>query len=239
MKKNVELVALFLELAKPNQKGFSRWVSVTEFVGKYQGLVLGNGLSWGRRGSTLAKKYIIEVDRKQTRGNKIDRIRLNGFNKEKGFNQAIRQDILKKLSQQKCVMLGVVGESENTRIEVDHKNGRKDDERVSNPKTQQESDFQPLCKAANDIKRQICKKCKATNIRWSAKNIKGNPYPFYEGDEHYKKPLGCVGCYQYDPVEYRIRSVEMVMKDTMKKLYGDDPEIMQRLDKNNYPKKRK
>ncbi len=37
---------LFLELAQPNKNGMSRWVSVTEFVGKYQGLQLGNGGSW-------------------------------------------------------------------------------------------------------------------------------------------------------------------------------------------------
>ncbi|GAA8506258.1 hypothetical protein HpDR57_19170 [Helicobacter pylori] len=29
---------LFLELAQPDKNGVSRWVSVTEFVGKYQGL---------------------------------------------------------------------------------------------------------------------------------------------------------------------------------------------------------
>lgn len=65
-------------------------------------------------------------------------------------------------------MLGVKGFSENTRIEVDHKDGRKDDWRVSNPDTQSFTDFQPLCKAANDVKRQICKECKLTNQRWDA-----------------------------------------------------------------------
>ncbi len=34
---------LFLELAQPDKNGVSRWVSVTEFVGKYQGLQLSNG----------------------------------------------------------------------------------------------------------------------------------------------------------------------------------------------------
>ncbi|GHQ80912.1 hypothetical protein VN1236_10800 [Helicobacter pylori] len=34
---------LFLELAQPDKNGISRWVSATEFVGKYQGLRLGNG----------------------------------------------------------------------------------------------------------------------------------------------------------------------------------------------------
>ncbi|RVY31778.1 hypothetical protein ECC13_05195 [Helicobacter pylori] len=34
---------LFLELAQPDKNRVSRWVSVTEFVGKYQGLQLGSG----------------------------------------------------------------------------------------------------------------------------------------------------------------------------------------------------
>ena len=57
----------------------------------------------------------------------------------------------------KCVILGVNGFSENTKIEIDHKDGRKEDMRVSDKSTQRLEDFQPLCKAANDIKRQICK----------------------------------------------------------------------------------
>ncbi|GAA7344952.1 hypothetical protein MLS210_11480 [Helicobacter pylori] len=34
---------LFLELAQPDKNGMSRWVSAIEFIGKYQGLQLGNG----------------------------------------------------------------------------------------------------------------------------------------------------------------------------------------------------
>ena len=33
---------LFLELAKPDNAGKSRWVKTTEFVGKYKDLQLGN-----------------------------------------------------------------------------------------------------------------------------------------------------------------------------------------------------
>ncbi|MCQ2912665.1 hypothetical protein JT104_03345 [Helicobacter pylori] len=47
---------LFLELAQPDKNGVSRWVSVREFVGKYQGLQLGNG-GVGRNNSSLAKEF--------------------------------------------------------------------------------------------------------------------------------------------------------------------------------------
>ncbi|EAH8207456.1 restriction endonuclease [Campylobacter upsaliensis] len=200
---------LFLELAKPDEKGFSRWVGVDEFVGDYKDLQLGNGGSWCRASSNLAKTYILEFDKTRTSGNSIDAIRLQGFNPLKTFNQNIRKDIKDFYKSQKCVMLGVCGKSENTTIEIDHKDGRKDSMRVSELAMQEFEDFQPLCKAANDIKRQICKTCKETNTRWSAKNIKGNPYDFYAGDERYiaqsEGGLGCVGCYQYDPVAKKVR----------------------------------
>jgi len=215
---------LFLELAQPDPNtGISRWVSVTEFTGKYASLKLGNGLSWGRKSSTLQRDYILEVDRSITTGNSIDRIRLNGFNYAAHFNQNIRKDIVDAIRSQRCVMLGVNGTSENTFIEVDHKDGRKTDMRVADMATQKLEDFQPLCKAANDIKRQICKNCKMTDRRWDARHISGNPYSFYEGDEKYTEELGCIGCYQYDPVEYRKRCVCMISQETidyiLKKIY--------------------
>ncbi|MDO5759886.1 MAG: restriction endonuclease [Bacteroidota bacterium] len=223
---------LFLELAKPNEKGVTRWVDVTEFVGKYKDLQLGNGGSWCRKSSTLAKKYLLKVDKSKTKGNSIDAIRLIGFNINQSFQQAIRKDIKEYYKQQNCVMLGVNGKSENTIIEIDHKDGRKDDWRVSNIQTQRLEDFQPLCKAANDIKRQICKKCKETNQRWDAKNIKGNPYSFYRGGFNYDDKLGCEGCYQYDPVKYRKESIKKVTKEASQKtseyilnqLYPEDSE---------------
>lgn len=169
---------LFLKLANPDKiTGISRWVSVNEFKEEFKDLKLGNGGSWCRANSSLAKKHIIEFDKSQTPGNSIDAIRLIGKNSSRIFNQFIRSDIRNYYSTKKCVMLGISGFSENTKIEVDHKDGRKNNERISDISTQRLEDFQPLCKAANDIKRQICKKCKQTNKRWNAQNIKGNPYP--------------------------------------------------------------
>lgn len=204
---------LFIKLAKPNENGVSRWVMTSEFVDNYKELQLGNGGSWCRANSSLAKKYKVEFDKTKTPGNSIDAIRLNGFSNEQVFNQNIRQDIKNFYKNENCVMLGIRGNSENTKIEIDHKDGRKNDDMVSDVKTQRVEDFQPLCKAANDAKRQICRRCKETNKRWNAKNIKGNPYEFYEGDENYTDEQGCVGCYQYDPVEYRKSSIKKISKE--------------------------
>lgn len=106
---------LFLELACPNEKGFSRWVSINEFVGKYKTLQLGNGGSWCRASSTLAKKYIVEFDKSVTSGNAIDAIRLNGLNTNVSFNQNIKKEIKDFYKNKNCVILGINGKSENTR----------------------------------------------------------------------------------------------------------------------------
>lgn len=199
---------LFLKLANPNEQGYSRWVSVDEFVGEFDRLKFGNGGDWCRGSSNLARQYKIEVDKTQTSGNKIDRIRTVGFQDKPQFNQAIRKDIRDALKNEPCVMLGINGTSENTKVEIDHKEGLKNNVRVSNLSSQTIDDFQPLCKAANDVKRQICKKCKETDTRFDARLIRGYPKAHYKGGEELSI-YGCEGCYQYDPVRYR----QVICKD--------------------------
>jgi len=201
---------LFIELANPTDNGISRWVNTTEFIGKYSSLELLNGLSWGRKSSSLAKQYILEVDKSITNGNKIDRIRLNGFNtsNDKNISQTIRADIKNEISKKRCVVLGT-NRSCDHKVEVDHKDGRKIDERIMNTKTQLLEDFQPLSKPANDAKRQFCKECKETNLRYDAKLL-GYPISFTKGDINFTEELGCSGCFWYDPIAFR---QELTLKD--------------------------
>jgi len=187
---------LFLKLAAPDDNGVTRWVRVTEFVGEYSDLAFGNGASWARKESTLAKKYIIEFDKSITPGNSIDAIRLNGFNNG-DYSQHINADIKRIISSQKCVVLGT------SKPEVDHKNGMKNEARVMRNEDQQLSDFQPLSKAANDAKRQFCKECKKTGKRYDAKQL-GYPMSYYAGGPtHNGEETACIGCFWYDPIEFR------------------------------------
>ena len=187
---------LFLKLAEPDELGKSRWVSVSEFVGEYSELKFGNGASWARKESTLAKKYKLEFDKSRTPGNSIDAIRLSGYN-EDNYSQYIRADIKREIKSRRCVILGT------SNPEVDHKNGMKNESRVMQNENQKISDFQPLSKAANDAKRQYCKECKASGVRYDAKLL-GYPMSYYFGvAKHNGEENACVGCYWYDPLEFK------------------------------------
>lgn len=192
-------IQLFLELAQPDENGFSRWVLVSEFVDEYKDLFFtGNGASWARSDGTLGKTYIIERDNKLTNSNAIDRIRLAGFNPQAEFNRNIRAEIRKYYGKQKCVVLG----TSTPKPQTDHKNGRLDDLRVGNIETQTFEDFQPLSRHANTAKRQHCKVCEDTGNRFNAKLL-GYPVSVAEGKLEYEKPLGCVGCFWHDPLAFR------------------------------------
>lgn len=187
---------LFIKLAQPNDNGVSRWVCITEFIGEYASLTFGNGASWARKESALAKKYIIEFDKTISSGNGIDRIRLNGFNNGE-YSQYIRADIKRAIKARRCVVLGT------SNPEVDHKNGMKNEGRVMRNENQSLEDFQPLSKAANDAKRQFCKECRRTGIRYDAKLL-GYPISYYSGvAEHHNEENACIGCYWYDPLEFK------------------------------------
>lgn len=216
-KKENDKFYLFMKLAQPSDDGFAR-VCKEEF--EKGGLPLGNGGSWCRGSSKLAHIFNIRRIKNEGEGNTIQFVELCGWNRDIPFSQRIRKDIWDKISGQSCVMTGATSDSdsENTKIEVDHKDGRKEDRLFRDVANQKEEWFQPLCKAANDFKRQKCKECKESkeqNKRWSAANIMGyEDFPFYEGDENYKGT--CVGCYLYDPVAYRNAFRTFIIKSVKK-----------------------
>lgn len=197
MSKGKTKIELFEELAGVDKNGCSRWVSVDEFVGEYQGLQLLNGAGWSRDDGPFGRKYQIERDKSRTPGNRTDAIRTVGFAVDGTYKSYIDPEIKRVIQAQRCVVLGT------SNPEVDHKNGMKNEDRVMRNENQRLSDFQPLSKAANDAKRQFCKECKRTGKRYDAKQL-GYPMSFYQGGMyHNNKEDGCVGCYWYDPIAFR------------------------------------
>ena len=196
MAKGLTKIELFEELAQIDENGFSRWVSVDEFVGKYQGLQLLNGAGWSRDDGPFGRKYIVERDKNRTSGNRTDAIRTAGF-RNGTYKAYIDPKIKKVIQAQRCAVLGT------SNPEVDHKNGMKNEDRVMENTDQRLSDFQPLSKAANDAKRQYCIECKQTGIRYDAKKL-GYPMSYYQGDAHHNfEEDACIGCYWYDPIEFK------------------------------------
>ena len=71
----------------------------------------------------------------------------------------------------------------------------KNEARVMRNEDQKLSDFQPLSKAANDAKRQFCKECIKTGIRYDAKKL-GYPMSYYKGGAtHHHEENACESCY--------------------------------------------
>ena len=180
--------ALFLELAQPDDLGFSPAVSVAEFTGQYAKLQFGNGGDWIRQDGSLAKHYNI---RRHPEGKgKITHVELQGFRKvviQKPIPQGIRQEV----TADRCVVLATGS------TQCDHKDGRLDDPRLSDINLVTIDDFQPLSRAANDAKRQHCIECRDTGNRFDAKRL-GYSVSQVRGDGKYNGT--CVGCYWHDPM---------------------------------------
>lgn len=182
--------ALFIELADPDHLGFSREVSVEEFVGKYQRLQFGNGADWARDDGTLAKHYNIRRH-KRGKGNKTTHVELQGFRKVPVLEKPIPNHIRRMITSQRCVVLGT------SNPECDHKDGRGDDPRLTKISQVRLDDFQPLSKAANDAKRQHCVECRETDLRFDAKRL-GYKVSQVRGNGEYNGT--CVGCYWHNPI---------------------------------------
>ena len=182
---------LFLKLASPDSEGYSREVSVSEFTGEYSKLQMGNGGDWCRDDSTLGKYY--NITRKKTKG-KNTSIKLDGL-KKVSESKSIPPELRKEIRAMRCSVLEIGGKN----IEPDHKDGRRDDPRLSDVNRVTKDDFQPLSKAVNIAKRQHCKECRDTDNRFDATRL-GYAVSQTKGNGHYRG--SCVGCYWYDPKEF-------------------------------------
>lgn len=193
--------ALFLELAKPDEYGFSRVVSVKEFVGKYACLKMGHGGDFCRTDGNLGKHFIINRIKEK---NAIVGVQLMGFNTKKKIQKGIRSDITKEISSQKCAVLNI------SNVEVDHKDGHRDDYENLKPENQKIEDFQPLSKPVNCAKRQHCKRCRETGQRFDAR-VLGFSKEAWAGNGKYRGT--CVGCYWHDIKKFN----QEISKNAIKK----------------------
>lgn len=167
---------------------FSRTITIEELEKIHPNFRSTNGCQWARSDTSyLGKKYKIKREHKNRKvySVKLDGTNSNSLNRFRGINNDIRKKMLKR----KCILMDVGGN-----IEIDHKNGRYDELTNTDTKTQKIQDFQPLCKPANDAKRQHCIVCKRFGKRFDARAM-GYQVGWICGDEDTKV---CTGCFWYD-----------------------------------------
>lgn len=178
---------LFEILANPDDDGFSRKVGIDELEANRLGL--GNGGSWCRDDGPLGKIYNIVRHKEKGR---IVAVELHGFN-QLPSRRSVRPDIKCEIEKRRCAVLDI-GDPE-----CDHKDGRIYDKPAAAPDQQSLEDFQPLSKAANSAKRQHCKRCKETGMRFDATRL-GYAVSQFKGDKEYRGT--CTGCYWHDPLRF-------------------------------------
>ena len=179
-----------ISLFNPDENGYSRRVRVEE--------IENSNLTWskngnGRRGKFFGvQKFKFLVER--GKGNKVISLKLDGLNESIILNQTIRKDIKDKLNEQNrsnfapdCLIPLVDNDKE-----IDHRWGRKDSplyNRINDTKKQSIDDFQLLSHSHNQFKREQCKKCTMTNVRYDA--------------TMWDDSVGCSGCPLAQPELYR------------------------------------
>lgn len=182
---------------------FSREITINELRKIHKDFATTNGCQWARTDqSYLGKKYVVKRNHK---GGKIWSVKLEGKNKTAEVRKrAIRKDIYNNISKKKCAILDISSE-----VQVDHKDGHYDVPTNQDLQNQQEHDFQPLCRTANDAKRTHCNRCKETGKRYAAKRL-GYSVSFLFGGENTQS---CQGCYWYDPQYFNRKISENYNKD--------------------------
>jgi hypothetical protein len=179
---------IFCELADIDyETGFSNFVPLE--VLDNHGLKTINGGDWCRSDGSLGRYF--NINRKKERG-RIVGVELLGY-KKNHFSNKINKKIKSFYAQKDCKVLAVTG----SYIECDHKDGRKDNFEL--PENQKLTDFQSLHKSANIAKRQHCKECKESGIRFDAKRL-GYSVSQWIGPENYTGT--CIGCFWYDPQKF-------------------------------------
>lgn len=172
---------------------------ITHDVLEKYGLKTTNGGDWCRSDGPLGKYFNIHRIKKKGR---IDSIQLCGY-KKNTFSNTIKKEIKEYYKSMECRVLGIGGHF----IQIDHKDGRKDD--FDMPLDQTLDDFQPLHQNANIAKRQHCKLCKETNVRFDAKKL-GYSVSQWIGSELYTG--SCIGCFWYDPYVFNAEISKQYVK---------------------------
>ena len=122
----------------------------------------------------------------------VQRIRCLGFTDDPQLTHKIRPEIKRVISKQPCIISG-----SSANVEVDHRAGNKQHPlhlHVDDVDKQTVSDFMPLIRSLNQVKREACKQCIATGTR--------PDLPPMFGGRPMKQGQGCYRCFWFEPESY-------------------------------------
>ena len=156
----------------PDRNGFSDWIVIKEMQDKMPA----HASQLGGNGSTLFQSSGLHQDFWSAclkpnnalivaTGSRIDALTASTkAGKRNSQSAKTSEEVLSGF----CAALGTRSKKN---LEVDHKDGRKDSYIVNDVNLQRLEDFQALHKTANDVKREVCKKCNLTNQRFDATHL--------------------------------------------------------------------
>lgn len=175
------------DVMNPDKNGVSDWVDIDQInealVSHGYSPDTGNGSTLFNHDRGLGKKYKLQ---KYYLDGCLLSVKLDGIKKVKALRAP--REVRKALKGRPCVVCGT-----SHQIEIDHKDGVKKE-------TMDEEDFQTLCKHCNSRKREVCKKCRETGLRFNAMSL-GFDRPVISGNSSYEDT--CLGCFWYDPKAFR------------------------------------
>jgi hypothetical protein len=173
--------------------GVSPWWDVDKLEAMIGFPLRGNGSPFFQKDRSVGVMYTIE---KQMDKGKLSMVRTTGFapyhqsNRASGVPKDVRDWLATGVP---CSMCGTTSD-----LRPDHKDGNK--EPLPNAGI---GDFQPLCVHCNTVKREVCKKCVASGLRFDAKSL-GYPISWTRGTKNFQpQSPRCLGCYWYDPRAFR------------------------------------
>jgi hypothetical protein len=187
-----------MNLFRPNEKGESDWVPVSEFAAA--------GLSWSTNGNIRRGVAFgigdVKWDVKRVGGGRstVLALRMVGWNDESSFNQVIVPAVRAHFEGVAHCNLSMLPVPQPDR-EVDHRFGNKDHPdyiELYKPENQTPDGFQLIHRVLNLQKRQMCIKCVENKSRPAHPAL-----GFVEGDTSHAVNNPCAGCYLAEPERYR------------------------------------
>lgn len=162
------------------------------------------------------KKLYCEHCKEKTIHRKLKSVEILEVNKARsGIPSKIAKRVKQLYDNEEAVLLRKLSDNE---LEVDHRfpqirwgENEADNSLLSDEQLKEK--FMLLNRSHNLLKSRYCERCFAEKIRGSFPGIKY----WYEGNEQWQgandcDPRGCVGCFWYDPYEWRKKLNELIKK---------------------------